>query len=711
MSRGIQALAVALLALAGEIGDASAQTDPALRGRVLEAGSGAPVAGATVRVGDTGDVPVISAADGRWQVGRLSPGEHRVSVQHLGHTARTLTVRVPTDHELVISLTPEALPLDAVVVTASRRMQRLADVPVTTELVTRREIEQTGASDLASVLTERTGVQLEGGHPTGAGVMLQGLGSERVLVLVDGQPFIGRISGQIDLSRLPSSMIERVEVVKGPQSTLYGTEAMGGVINVITREAPGRGWSAGAQLTAGTNGRVEAAGNARGNTGTLSYAADLGHRAVDLAPGVSGGAGAGAERWDGLAKVRWMPDSSLAVEASVLALDERQNWGVGQLFHFADNREWSTRMGAGWSRGVHRLAPTLYFTEFDHLSRRSLSPSPVAGTGQREVQRLGEAELLYSGQFGPHVLDAGLELRRETIRSDRVQDRERGLYTLDPFVQAAVAGDHWSVVPGVRVSWSEQWGTYWTPRLAALYRPLAPLALRASVGRGYRAPAFKELFLEFLNVGSTVAYAVRGNPELVPETSTNLTMGAEWTGSRVYMRGQLFHNRLEDFIETRLVGDSSGVTLYTYGNIADGTTQGLELEAGTTLGGARAEVGYSYLRAENRNSSEPLLGRPTHSGRISLVQTLPLSLRTSFTGIYTGSTPVRRTDAGIETRDSFLRFDLRMARSLPRGLEVTLGADNLLDTQPGDWPGYAGRHLYLGLGWRAAEAPALIPRR
>src|SRR5690606_37747334 len=111
----------------------------------------------------------------------------------------------------------------------------LADVPVPTEVVSAEEIRRSGASDVAAVLVERTGIQLQGGHPAGSGLMLQGLGSERVLVLVDGQPFIGRLSGQIDLSRLPAAVIERIEVVKGPQSTLYGSEAMVGVVNVITR--------------------------------------------------------------------------------------------------------------------------------------------------------------------------------------------------------------------------------------------------------------------------------------------------------------------------------------------------------------------------------------------------------------------------------------------------------------------------------------------
>jgi hypothetical protein len=107
--------------------------------------------------------------------------------------------------------------------------------------VGREEIERTTASDLASVLVEQTGIALQGGHPAGAGVMLQGLGSERLLILLDGQSLVGRISGVFDVSRIPTSAIDRIEVVKGPQSTLYSSEAMGGVINIITRTPAAEG--------------------------------------------------------------------------------------------------------------------------------------------------------------------------------------------------------------------------------------------------------------------------------------------------------------------------------------------------------------------------------------------------------------------------------------------------------------------------------------
>ncbi|HEY8470868.1 MAG TPA: TonB-dependent receptor [Longimicrobiales bacterium] len=682
----------------------AAQRGGVVRGRVVEAGTATPVASAVVRVADASGRSVLTDADGAFRLDGLEPGAHRLRVAHLGYAEREVEVEVTRAGEVVIDvvLTPRALALDALVVTAGRRLQALADVPVPTEVVSAEESRRSGASDVAAVLVERTGIQPQGGHPAGAGLMLQGLGSERVLVLVDGQPFIGRLSGQIDLSRLPAAAVERIEVVKGPQSTLYGSEAMGGVVNVITRPAGERGeraWRA--EVVMGSADRLDFGAGARGGLGRLGYVAELGRREIAVTPGMADTSGARADRWDGLATLRWSGERG-HVEASALVLDERQRWRNGQLYDFADNRQWSLRLGASHRAGAHRFAPILYVTEFRHLARRSTMPEPAAGTGEEEVQREVEAELAYTLQAGAHVLDAGVEAKRRAIRSARVVGGSRTLHTVEPFIQATLAAGPFSVVPGARLSWSEEWGTHWTPRLAALWRATPSLAVRASFGTGYRAPDFKELYMQFLNISPGVAYAVRGNPELQPETSTNVTGSVEWTGARLYLRAQAFHNRFRDFIETRAVGDSAGVTLFTYGNIDDGRTRGIELEAGATWHGLRGEAGYAWLDAERTETGEPLLGRPAHSGRLSLTYALPFGLRASASGVYTGRTPIQRTESGeVLHRDGFLRIDLRVAQALPHGLEIAAGVDNVLDARPEQWPGFAERQFHVSIGWRS----------
>lgn len=692
MARAVSAFLFLLLLL-----PSAAAGQGEVRGRVVDAGTGEPVMGAEVRL--PGGGTVITDGNGTFRAELRTAGE--LVVTHVAYAEAK--ARAGADTVLTVRMTPRPVSLGALVVTASRRTQSLEDVPVATEVIGRSALRETGASDVAAVLVEQTGLIAEGGHPAGSGVMLQGLGSERVLVLLDGQPWIGRLSGRQDLSRIPTSVVERVEVVKGPQSTLYGSEAMGGVVNVITRPPLTGSWSGGIDVIGGSRGRLDVSGNVRGGGNGLALSADVGRRTVELVPGMNEVAGTYATRWDGMARAQWQAAPSLSLTTSGFLIDERQRWQSGQIYQFADNVQWGARAGAVWRQGRHRLAPTVYASEFRHLARTSTRTSPLEGTGETEVQRLIEAELLYALDLGGVDVDAGFEATREAIRSDRVAGQDRTLHAVEPFVQATWSSGPFAVVPGARLSWSEQWGTHFTPRVAALYRPVERLAVRASVGAGYRAPDFKELYMEFLNTGPGFGYVVRGNEALRPERSRNVSGSIEWAGDRVYARVQAFHNRFEDFIETREAGDSSGITVFTYGNIDDGVTRGIELETGATWGPLRAEAGWSWLTAEREGTGEELLGRPAQSGRGTLIWTTPIGFRASATALHTGSTPLRRDDTGLVRRDPFTRLDIRFAQDVPGGFELNLGIDNVTDVHPSEWPGYLGRQVYIGLSWRGGH--------
>lgn len=127
----------------------------------------------------------------------------------------------------------DTLPLlEEVVVTATRQERRLGNVTIPVQLIQRKQIQQAGSMRLRDILQEQSGLQLVAGF--GTGLQMQGLNPEHTLILLDGQPLIGRTSGVLDLTRISLSGIKRIEIIKGPSSSLYGSEAMAGVINLIT---------------------------------------------------------------------------------------------------------------------------------------------------------------------------------------------------------------------------------------------------------------------------------------------------------------------------------------------------------------------------------------------------------------------------------------------------------------------------------------------
>jgi outer membrane receptor for ferrienterochelin and colicins len=605
---------------------------------------------------------------------------------------------------VVVAMRPVALALDALVVTAARREQKLADAVQPTELIGRREIEQTGASDVASVLTEQTGIQLGGGLPAGAGAQLQGLGEQRVLVLLDGQPLVGRSNGTFDLSRLPTASLERIEVVKGPQATLYGSDAMGGVINLVSKRPVSAGIEGLVSVTGGSQDRRDIHTHFGAARGATDGALDIGHRAIALTPGFASARGTLAERLDIAPRVRWRPDSAWTIESSGMLVTERQRYLTGQIYRFTDRDQLSARVSATHHRGDRRIATTLYTTRFNNLSRASLTDQPVAGGRQeRDHQQLDEVELMVNDRWRSASVDMGMEVRRESIRADRVNGQSRGFDAVEPFAQLSWTRGIWTIAPGARVTWHEQWGVFAAPRLALLVRPVAPLAIRASAGRGFRGPDFKEQFLDFVNPAA--GYAVQGNPLLRPERSASASVNAEWTTDQWFVRGGVFANDLHDFIEfaSSAVGGSG---VFTYANTSRGMTRGTEWDAAITRGRVRLEGGYAFLDARNRVTDQPLLGRPRHSGRTSLAITGLAGLRVTATGLFTGSRPISRDVLGsvVEVQPAFTRVDLRAARTLRDGLELSFGVDNTLDQRMGDgWPGFTGRQFFAGAVWRGAR--------
>ena len=170
------------------VATATAQSTGSVFGRVISANSGAPLPYAEIWLAD-GGTRAVADARGEFRMSGVRAGLHHLRVRLLGFRAfaRELMIGAGEEVRVEISLQEAALPLDEIVVTASRRDQRLADVAVTTEVLRREDIERSGASDLSAVLTEHTGIDLQGGHPNGAGLMLQGIGSERLTASGHGE--------------------------------------------------------------------------------------------------------------------------------------------------------------------------------------------------------------------------------------------------------------------------------------------------------------------------------------------------------------------------------------------------------------------------------------------------------------------------------------------------------------------------------------------
>ena len=595
------------------------------------------------------------------------------------------------------TLARRATVLDPIVVTAERRPTPVSDVTAPVLVVDRPALERRAAVDVTTVLRDVAGIQPEAVVGSGSGIYLQGLGSDRVLVLLDGSPMAGRLNGEFDLSRISPADLSRIEIVEGPQSTLYGSTALGGVVNLITNQdvLPRATFSS----TMGSFGQRDYEGRLGAPVAGLFASLQGDHRGVDAVPGANPGTTGSADRWDWMARVAGDVGRT-AVDARLMTIDENQKYSILPDHLTSTNIQYDGLVKLTF--GAHGNTDLrLHGSWFDH---RFVDATDSAGTQPPswDRERIADAELVQRGSLGASAWVAGAKVDREWLLSDRVSGYDRAATTGALYGQV-----DWEVAPalhvtaGARFTDSQLWGADLSPRLGAALRGADGLYLKAEVAHGFRAPSFDEQYLSLLQ--AQFGYAVYGNPSLRPEQSWNLTgeTGLARRDLHLYVRG--FANSLRNFIEAAQTGDSSGILLFTYQNVDRARTSGVETGASASRGLVTASASYTWLSTRDITTNTDLLGRAAHAANASLTVGRD-GWSVGAGAVYTGREPVARDQAGVVTyQGAFTRINLSGVVPVTRGLKLTAGADDVNDAKPSGEALIWGRRVYaqasLGLGW------------
>jgi outer membrane receptor for ferrienterochelin and colicins len=549
--------------------------------------------------------------------------------------------------------------LDEVVVTATRTEKSLTDVAIPVSVVSAKQIRSMGALRLGDVLREQTGLSLVANH--GQGIQLQGLNSEYTLILVDGEPLIGRTAGTLDLTRVAVGNIQRVEVVKGPASALWGSDALAGVVNIITQK-PQPGLSGGLRARYGSNRTADFSGtlNVGGERAGLTI---FGNRYSS--------AGYTLQPESGAASVP--PFASYTGQSRfTYSLSERTKLSLSSRYFIENQR---STMPATSEAGVT--------AEVDYESRQTdFSLNPTLTHRFQNDKVFATARLYYSryhtredyayaddGSYfdatyftqsflRPEVqvdyrprpdqtLTLGTGYQRQTVAATRYDERQ--------LLQNAYgyAQYDWSpttklnLLAGARYDGPSRYAGQLSPKLAARYQLRPWLALRGSAGRGYRAPDFRQLYLNFSN--PTVGYSVFGTNQVQAKIAQLAQQGQlatdPTTGQAIIYQSALdqagslttessvatnlgfllepkltnpdlgyrltvnaFRNDLSNLIETTTVAlKKNGQSVFSYRNVTRAYTQGLELENALQLPyGFAVGVGYQYLIAKDKSVVDAL---------------------------------------------------------------------------------------------------------
>lgn len=707
-----------------------ASREPALAGRVQD-GSGAVIPRATVVLRDlrTGLIRVVPHSPAGFAVPALEPGEYLLIVSAPGFADVTQPVTTPAPAAVAITMSPAPVLEQVAVVSASRREELRDSLNTRVDVVSRSRIEESGAFEtVGEVLREIPGVVTRRGSETAgsAGEQIQGIDSRQVLVLLDGQPLVGargiKRGGLLNLDRQSTARLERVEVVKGAASTLYGSEAIGGVINLITRR-PDSPFDGNVAVAGGTHGAVGTrvdGGFSRGSSFGMFSGERHQHDGFDLTPATFDTTGAPYRRYDGLAKLQHQLTGAFSIGGLVTGYSNstggRSTGELGPQEDDIRDRAISASVSARYVGGGTSLEVRAYLSDFEEEARAMLAPprsiaAPPASLEERYYKvDLSAARPLTAN----HLLQGGIEWAKDHYQgTNRIRDEDTGheADTLVGWLQ-----HRWSATTrlvttaGVRVDRRSSFETAVSPKLAASYRVSDTVQARASYGRGFRAPDLGQLYYRFLSPSNF--YQVIGNPGLDPEYAHSFQAGGDITlaNRRVRLGVNAFRNDVRDLIESVSIGfaatpaqlaallereglDSSfrpalGRPLLTYRNLFDVVTRGVELESEAALTSALSfGAGYTYLDATDGDSGRQLTGRHRHHGHARLSWAPSAGgFRTGVRGTVFGSwIAARATAPGGVVQDTtaprFALWDVFATQRIGRRLSAFLNIDNIGNSQ------------------------------
>jgi outer membrane receptor for ferrienterochelin and colicins len=249
---------------------------------------------------------------------------------------------------------------------------------------------------------------------------------------------------------------------------------------------------------------------------------------------------------------------------------------------------------------------------------------------------------------------------------------------------------------GARVSANEKWGVDVAPRIAVIVRPTRALTVKAGLARGYRAPGFKEQYMDFLNTFPGGGYVVRGDPDLKPEESWNATAETAVRSGPVYLYTRGFSNQLRNFIQTqRRLPDSSTIQIFYYENVQRAWTHGMEVGGALGQGIAELSGSIAFLETEDKTTGTELLGRAKLSGRGALtVSPGRFSFRSEVHR--QGRVPISRTATATTYQAALTRLNFSGTASVGE-LRLVAGVDNVFDDIPENALMQTGRRWYLSL--------------
>tara|TARA_B100000925_G_scaffold76444_1_gene53989 strand:+ start:889 stop:2970 length:2082 start_codon:yes stop_codon:yes gene_type:complete len=663
------------------------------------------------------------------------------------------------------------LNLKEVIISATRTPRELSSLPLPVTLVDQEIISSSGVVRLDEILIEQTGVNIVADESGFEGIQMQGISSDYILILIDGVPLIGRKAGNFDLSRMAIGNIKQIEIVKGPSSSLFGSEALGGVINIITEEPKTKKLNGNFSYRFGSFNQQDINTNIKQNSGKFKFNFFFNRLSSDgyqvdsesdprtfypfknytLHGKISNDF---SKKLTGLFSFRFYDNEQL----SMLILNEEDFEGETQEndmnIHLKFDQNVSKKFNIDYE---------LYFTSYnaDELIQSLLTENILNDNffNQKLLRPeiRGNLKLKSKSNFSGGIGYQYEELSR-TFFDDNINFSSQYFFIQGDFYLA----DKLNLIAGSRFDNHSEYKSQLSPKLAFYYKANKSLALKASVGFGFKSPAFRQLYFNFTN--SSVGYTVLGynvaldkldeliyqnqiqdvvipRNELInsldAESSIGYNLGISIDEPKWKLDLNFFRNDIKNLIDTRIIArKNNGQNVFSYVNFDQIFTTGLELNFNHRItekfninGGYQLLYAFDKVKIQQINSGEiyarettsnktvelsnkdyfGLVNRSRHLGNLKFFYSFTKSkLKVNLRFIYRSKYAEFDTNGNglVDSYDTsfingYLTTNISAIKDLSKKIDFQLGlSNNLIDYTDANTPKIPGALGFLKLTYK-----------
>ncbi len=670
---------------------------------------GKPLAGASVLVKGT-TLGVGTNSKGEFNLLLQSNKETVLRVSFVGYHPKEYKLK-KNDTNITVILEESINCLEEVVVTGSRIERPLKDVPIVTRMITADEIKKINPMEITSLLQyELPGLQFGRHHGTGLPTMqYQGTAGNYMLFLIDGERLSGEgAADNVDFSRFNIDEIERIEVVKGAMSTLYGSNALGGVINIITKEAtqPFTGNISSRYCSIGEQKHSISLGTKQKRFSSLTnfsfrqkdpFTVSDTKEAYNITTNADGTFDTtiykvsevpikGYRLWDASQKLKYVFSDNFSAQTKISYYNNRR-LNTNNLAKFEDVYNDFTI-----NTKLNYFMTENQFLDFSYtLDNFTKHYDFLLIDKYLEIYNdlINIARLNYTASYSDNnILTAGIEVNTENLKHYMFLDT--GKHSNQNYVfyiqDERKFTDNFSVVPGLRFDYHSIYNLHVTPRISAMLKSDI-LTIRGGYAAGFRSPSLKELYSDY-DMGGLGIFQICGNPNLQPETSHQFSLSGEINKGILNFSLSSYYNSFIDKIGMEWREDSTGYPNYVYINAEDARTAGIEGILRLKFGfGLSTQFSYSFTEDyQEVNGLNTSAMRP-HNVTFNLAYTKKISSVTTITSIngYWMSGINTYVFNSEEKSYSHKYYEPRYICSaqigvkLPRGIDLNLGVNNLLN--------------------------------